>query len=207
MTNPLLIVLSLLAVSMIAAALTGSALYFRLSYLWGGLLLINWIMSRLSLRGIRINRTARSLRSQVGQVFEERFEIQNTSRLPCIWIEVRDRSPVPGSRGSHVLTLIGGRESRTYLSRTRLVERGIFPLGPTELISGDLFGFFPARRIIPSRDSVLVYPLMVDVQSFPNPPGLLPGGKHCAGVLLRSRRMQQGFANMLPAIRSIASIG
>ncbi len=177
MTNPLLIVLSLLAVSMIAAALTGSALYFRLSYLWGGLLLINWIMSRLSLRGIRINRTARSLRSQVGQVFEERFEIQNTSRLPCIWVEVRDRSPVPGSRGSHVLTLIGGRESRTYLSRTRLVERGIFPLGPTELISGDLFGFFPARRIIPSRDSVLVYPLMVDVQSFPNPPGLLPGGE------------------------------
>ena len=207
MTNPFLIVLSLLAVSMIAATLTGSALYFRLSYLWGGLLLLNWIMSRLSLRGIRISRTARSLRSQVGQVFEERFEIQNTSRLPCIWVEVRDRSPVPGSCGSHVLTLIGGRESRTYLSRTRLVERGIFPLGPTDLISGDLFGFFPARRIIPSRDSVLVYPRWSTFRASQIRPACSPGEKRCAGVPPRLRRMRQGFENTPLEIRSIASIG
>lgn len=177
MTNAARIVLILLAISLIAGALTGSSLYFRLVYVWGGLLLLSGVMSWLSLRGIRVNRSARSLRSQVGQIFEERFEIQNTSRLPCLWVEVRDHSPLPGTRGSHVLTLIGGRESRTYLSRTRLVERGVFPLGPTELISGDLFGIFPAHRLVPNQDTILVYPLLVDVQSFPNPPGLLPGGE------------------------------
>jgi uncharacterized protein (DUF58 family) len=177
MTNALRIVLILLAVSLIAGGITGISLYYRLSYLWGALLLISFGMSRLSLRGVQVKRTARALRSQVGQIFEERFELQNPSRWLRLWIEVRDLSTLPGSRGSHVLTLVGGRESRTYLSRTRLVERGVFPLGPTELISGDLFGIFPARHSIPVQDTVLVYPIMVDVQSFPNPPGLLPGGE------------------------------
>ncbi len=54
--NALRIVLILLAVSLLAGAITGISLYFRLSYLWGGLLLISWGMSRLSLRGVQVNR-------------------------------------------------------------------------------------------------------------------------------------------------------
>jgi uncharacterized protein (DUF58 family) len=177
MTYALRIVLILLAICVIAGVTTGSSLYYRLSYVWAALLLVSWGMSRLALHGVTSRRSARTLRSQVGQIFEERFEIHNESRWPCLWVEVRDHTPLPGSRGSHVLTMIGGHESRTYLSRTRLVERGVFPLGPTELISGDLFGLFPVRRNIPNQDSVLVYPMMVDVASFPNPPGLLPGGE------------------------------
>lgn len=171
------VVLILLALSLIAGAMTGSQLYYRLSYLWGLLLLGSWVMSTLALRGMEVRRTARTLRSQVGQVFEERFEIHNPGRFPRLWIEVRDESPLPGSRGSHVLTLIGGHESRTYLARTRLTERGVFPLGPTVLISGDLFGLFPVQRTYQNQDSLLVYPIMFDVRSFPNPPGLLPGGE------------------------------
>lgn len=177
MTTALRIVLVLLVISLVAGFTTGSVLYYRLSYVWGGLLLASFGMSRLSLRGLSVKRAARTLRSQVGQIFEERFELLNLSRWPRLWIEVRDLSSLPGTRGSHVLTLVGGKESRTYLSRTRLVERGVFPLGPTDLLSGDLFGLFPARRTVPTQDSLLVYPMMVDVYSFPNPPGLLPGGE------------------------------
>jgi uncharacterized protein (DUF58 family) len=57
------------------------------------------------------------------------------------------------------------------------VQRGVFPLGPTVLGSGDLFGLFPVNSSLPAQDSLLVYPMMVDVRSFPNPPGLLPGGE------------------------------
>lgn len=171
------VVLILLALSLIAGAMTGSQLYYRLSYLWGLLLVGSWLMATFALRGMEVRRTARTLRSQVGQVFEERFEIHNPGRFPRLWIEVRDESSLPGSRGSHVLTLIGGHESRTYLARTRLTERGVFPLGPTVLNSGDLFGLFPVRREFPNQDNLLVYPIMFDVQSFPNPPGLLPGGE------------------------------
>lgn len=177
MTRSARLVLILLGVSLLAGAITGTALYFRLSYLWAGLLMVSWVMSRLSLRGVKLRRTARALRSQVGQVFEEHYELQNNSRWPRLWIEVHDGSPLPGAHGSHVITLIGGRESRTYLARTRLVQRGVFALGPTTLVSGDLFGLFPVSRTIPSQDSVLVYPMLVEVRGFPNPPGLLPGGE------------------------------
>jgi uncharacterized protein (DUF58 family) len=177
MTAAQRVVLFLLAVSLVAGAVTGQPLYYRLSYLWLLLLLISWVMSRLSLRGVQVRRTARTLRSQVGHIFEERYEILNTSRLPRLWIEVRDESSLPGSHGSHVLTMIGGREMRTYLARTRLTNRGVFPLGPTVLVSGDLFGLFPVERSYDNEDSLLVYPMMVDVRSFPNPPGLLPGGE------------------------------
>lgn len=177
MTYSARVVLGLLAISLLAGAITGESLYFRLSYLWGGLLLVSYLMSRLALYRVRVSRTPRALRSQVGQVFEEHYEVQNNSRWPRLWIEVHDESVLPGSHGSHVITLIGGNESRTYLARTRLAERGVFPLGPTTLVSGDLFGLFPVRRIFPSQEAVLVYPTLVDIHSFPNPAGLLPGGE------------------------------
>ncbi len=177
MNSARIIFLVLLAISLLAGAVTGSMLYFRLSYLWGFILLGSWVMSRLALRSLLIERNARFLRSQVGQIFEERYEITNQSWLPRLWLEIRDESPLPGSRGSHVLTLIGGKETRTYLSRTRLVQRGVFPLGPTVLESGDLFGLFPNTHIFPSQETLLVYPMMVEIRDFPNPPGLLPGGE------------------------------
>lgn len=181
MSTSLRIVIVLLVISLVFGALMGGdergAILYRLAYLWALLLIGGWLMSQLSLRGVQLTRTARALRSQVGQIFEERYEIVNPSRIPRLWIEVKNESNLPGSSGSHVLTLIGARESRTYLARTRLTSRGIFHLGPTELISGDLFGLFPIRRKESSRDSLLVYPLVFDVASFPNPPGLLPGGE------------------------------
>lgn len=177
MTYSARIVLILLGVSLAAGAITGQPLYFRLAYLWAGLLIFSFVTSRLALRGVQMRRTARTLRSQVGQIYEEHYELRNTSRLPRLWVEVRDGSSLPGSHGSHVLTLVGGRESRSYLARIRLAERGVYPLGPTYLVSGDLFGLFPVQRVVPVQDSLLVYPMMVDVRSFPNPPGLLPGGE------------------------------
>ena len=171
------LVIILLVISVLAGIMTAQPLYYRLAYLWAFLIAGSWLMARLSLRGVRLIRTTRTLRSQVGQVFEERYEIQNPGRLPRLWIEVHDESPLPFSRGSHVLSLVGGRESRTYLARTRLSERGIFPLGPTQLHSGDIFGLFPASRSYPSENSLLVYPMLFGVRYFPGPAGLLPGGE------------------------------
>ena len=167
----------LFGLSLVAGFITGNILYYRLSYLFGFLIALSWFLSYFSIRGLVFKRTSRTVRSQVGQIFEEKFEVRNPSRLPKLWIEVRDESTLPGSKGSHVLTMIGGKESRTYLARTRLTDRGVFSLGPTILASGDIFGLFPVKRVFTSEDTLLVYPMIVDVRSFPNPPGLLPGGE------------------------------
>lgn len=171
------IVLILLALSAAAGVATGGKIYYRLAGFWAVLFFGSWLWSEYALRGLTFKRKARTLRAQVGQIFEERYEIENIGRLPRLWLEVHDESPLPGADGSRVLTMIEGRNARSYLSRTRLIQRGVFPLGPTVLASGDVFGLFPVMKTIPSEDSLLVYPMMVDVHNFPNPPGLLPGGE------------------------------
>jgi uncharacterized protein (DUF58 family) len=177
MTVPQRIVLLLLAFSLIAGLATGSAIYYRLSYFWAILFGGGWAWSRFALKGISLRRSARTTRAQVGQIFEERYEVINESRVPKIWFEVKNESPLPDSGGSQVLTLLGGRQRRIYWSQTFLKHRGVFPLGPTVMASGDLFGLFPVSMTQPVRESLLVYPLMFHIHSFPNPAGLLPGGE------------------------------
>jgi len=164
-------------VFLLAALATGSALYYRLTYLWVPLILFSWIWAKFSLVRVNVERRARGLRQEVGQVFEERFKICNEIRLARLWIQIKDNGDLPESNGSRVLTFIGGRQQRNYLSHTPLKKRGLYSLGPTELISGDPFGFFVCRRIVPNRAKLLVIPYMVDINSFLTPSGLLPGGK------------------------------
>lgn len=171
------IVLLLFALSLLAGITTGHQIYYRLTYFFGLLFFGSWVWSWLALRGIRVERKARALRAQVGQIYEERFEVINESRLFRMWIEVKNESTLPDAGGSQVLTLIGGRQKRVYWSQTLLSRRGVFPLGPTVLSSSDLFGLFPVSRVIPAEDSLLVYPMMFELRSFPNPAGLLPGGE------------------------------
>lgn len=177
MTSGQIIVLVLLALSIIGGAVTGSQLYFRLAYLWGLLFAGSWGWALISLRGVEFTRRSRTFRAQVGQVFEERFEIDNPNRLPRLWISVRDESPLPGSQGSRVFPMVEARRGRTYVARTRLIQRGVFSLGPTVLESGDPFGLVPVTRVIPAEESLLVFPMMVEVGAFPNPAGVMPGGE------------------------------
>ncbi len=183
------VVLLLLTASLLAGVVFGSPFYYRLAYVWVFLYAGSWLLSKMSLRGLEVRRTARFLRSQVGQIFEERVEVLNHTRWPKLWVEVKDESALPGSRGSQVLSMIRGGESRSYLVRTRLLQRGVFHLGPTTLVSGDLFGLFPTSRSIPAQETLLVYPMMFDIRAFPSPLGWLSGGE-----ALR-RRTQQITAN------------
>jgi uncharacterized protein (DUF58 family) len=171
------VVLGLLGLSLLALAVTGAPIYSRLSYLWGFLLVGSWAWTTLVLRGVTVQRQTRTLRAQVGQILQERFEVQNSGRLPRLWLEVHDESSLPGSRGSYVLPLIWGRQRWPYRARTPLLQRGVFPLGPTVLASRDPFGLFPVSRTLAPDASLLVYPMTVEVGSFPSPPGLLPGGE------------------------------
>jgi uncharacterized protein (DUF58 family) len=177
MSITLKVVVSLFVLSAFSFAVTGNELYSRLVYLWIFLLTSSWLSVKVSLRGLRAERKARLHRSQVGHVFSEQFFVRNKSRLPILWLELQDRSPLPGARGSRVFTRINARESQFFLSRTRLQKRGLFPLGPTELVAGDVFGLFQINKLVQATESLLVYPFMVDVTDFPNPPGLLPGGE------------------------------
>ena len=156
---------------------TGVALYVRLMYLGAFILFSAWLWSQISLNDLRIIRRARSLRASVGDVFEETFELVNSSRIPRLFVEVSNETSLPAAAGSRLLTWISPKEKRTYIARTWLAQRGAYPLGPTTLESGDPFGFFYKKRSFASTDSLLVLPLIIPIADFPSPAGLLPGGK------------------------------
>ena len=156
---------------------TGSELYIRLAYFSGLLILVSFIWMYFSLARMHFERHARSLRASVGDIFEETFELRNTGRLPGLYVEVVNESDIPQATGSRILTWIRGRQKRSYLARTWLTRRGVFSLGPTTIASGDPFGIFPIKRTIPAVDRLLVLPLIIPIEEFFSPIGLLPGGK------------------------------
>ncbi len=81
MTSSLRVVFGLLAFSLAGIFLGDQEIYARLSYLWIFLISGNYILSKLALRGISLKRSARSLKGQVGEIFEETFEIINAGPI------------------------------------------------------------------------------------------------------------------------------
>ncbi|MDR3575123.1 MAG: DUF58 domain-containing protein [Anaerolineaceae bacterium] len=168
-------------------------IFYQLIYLCTLLIILSAIWTFFSVRGITIMRSARGLHQQLGQIFEERFELFNTSRISHPYLEVRDEAVLFRKGGSRVISWIAPHEKRNYNSYTYLSKRGEFSLGPTVLFSGDPFGLFSYTRRLPAEKSLLVLPHTVDLEYFPFPPGLLPGGRalhrktseptpHAAGV-------------------------
>ena len=193
MTPGRVFVLLILGIGAIGTAVNGAGFYVRILYIGFLLIALAWLMTTLSLRGIKVERRARAMRGTVGDIFEEHYEITNTSKMPKLWLEVVNETSIPHASGSRVLTLLRGRQKRSYTSRTWLTGRGGFALGPTRITSGDPFGIFRATRTYPADSSLVVLPMLFNVNHFISPPGLLPGGKairrksiditpHAAGV-------------------------
>lgn len=193
MTPGRVFVFLIFVVGAIGTVVNGANYYIRMLYIGLLLIVLAWLMTTLSLRGIKVERRARSLRGTVGDIFEEHYEINNTSKIPKLWLEVANEAAVPNASGSRVVTLLRGKQKRSYTARTWLTSRGGFTLGPTKITSGDPFGIFRASRTFPADSSLLVLPMLFNVNHFLAPPGLLPGGKairrksiditpHAAGV-------------------------
>jgi uncharacterized protein (DUF58 family) len=139
--------------------------------------MLAWLLTIFSLRGVKLERQARSQRGSVGDIFEEHFEVTNASGLPKLWLEVANDSNIPNATGSRILTFLRAKQRRIYTARTWLTSRGGFLLGPTSITSGDPFGIFRVSKVFPAKSSLVVLPLLFQVNEFLSPPGLLSGGK------------------------------
>jgi uncharacterized protein (DUF58 family) len=188
-----ILVLIALAVGGVGTAVNGGTVYVRILYVSVLLIVLAWLLTVPALRGIRVERQARSLRASVGDIFEEHFEIYNASRLPKLWLEVANQSTIPHATGSRVLTFLRANQKRIYTARTWLTARGGYPLGPTTVTSGDPFGIFRTSKNYPATSSLVVLPVIFPISQFLSPLGLLPGGRairrksadvtpHAAGV-------------------------
>jgi uncharacterized protein (DUF58 family) len=175
-TSQAKVVAILFILSLLAGIVTGWDTYYNLSYVWGGLLIISFVWSRIALIGLEFSRKPRTLRAQVGRIYEETIRLKNASRIPKLWVEVHDSSNLPGHRASIVTARMGRRQTKDWLIRTICTRRGRFQIGPVEVMAGDPFGLFPRLRKYEQEYYIVVLPKTDRIRSFPFPSGRLPGG-------------------------------
>ncbi|MBL8078764.1 MAG: DUF58 domain-containing protein [Anaerolineales bacterium] len=188
-----ILIAALILVGIAGIVVNGAAIYLRFLYLGILLLVGSFVWTFWVGRSLQLQRSSRVQRANVGDIFEESYDVVNQSRLMAPWIEVVNESKLPFASGSRILTLFMGKQKRHYLARTWLTRRGAFPLGPTRISVGDPFGFFHYAKEIAASQTLLILPMLFEVKSFLFPPGLLPGGQvirrkssditpHAAGV-------------------------
>ena len=146
----------------------------RLGYtlLFGLLLSAAWAWA--SGRGLHVRMSRSRDRVQAGEAIIERFEVENRSRLPKLWLELEERTSLPGHRARFVASLgPGGR--RSWRLQTTCTRRGVYDIGPISVSGGDPFGIFKRVLRFGHRRSLVVYPRAVDLPRYSAPPANLPG--------------------------------
>jgi len=176
MSLRLLFLLAALVFSWLFAFNSGRDLAYNLAYLLTGILALSYGWAWNSTRFVQINRYTRARRSQVGQFFEETFEIRNLGRLPKLWLELRDYSTVPFHGVSRVVNNLQGRNSQRWQVCTLCQQRGHFRLGSMSLHSGDPLGLFSVGHNLSLTSDLIVYPATVELNTFQPPIADLAGG-------------------------------
>ncbi|MCX2726191.1 DUF58 domain-containing protein [Thermomicrobium sp. 4228-Ro] len=168
-------VVALALIVLFLSQLNRWVVFDKLFFVLVTVLLVSFVWSRLALSGLAVRRRTVTDRAHVGDQLVEYVELENRSRLGKLWVEVIDQSDLPGHRLSRVVTL-GGHAKVSWRAKTWCTRRGRFRLGPMVLRSGDPFGLFECRVLIPATHQLVVYPAVVDLSTVRLPAGELPGG-------------------------------
>ncbi|NJM07826.1 DUF58 domain-containing protein, partial [Candidatus Gracilibacteria bacterium] len=185
-------VLLLAGASYLAAQSTGIRLFFHLSYILAGLVLLAFVWAVFNLRGLTLQREVLTTRANVGEHARERLAITNRWPLPKLWVELQDQSDMPQHAPGFVAYIPGGQRTR-LIARTLCTRRGRFTLGPSTLISGDPFGIVRLTRRFHETSEIVVYPQTFALPHFALPSAELPGGQET-----RSRTF-----NVTPAVATV----
>ena len=124
--------------------------------------------------GLRVRMSRSRDRVQAGELIIERFEVINETRVPKLWLELEERSELPGHRARFVASL-GSRGRRSWRLETVCRRRGLYDLGPIMVRSSDPFDIFPREFRFGARRSLVVYPQALDLPRYSVPPANLPG--------------------------------
>ena len=147
----------------------------------GGSWSFSYLWVRSLAHGLRLEREIRYGWAQVGDRLEQRFTVTNKNWAPGLWLEVDDRSNLPGNLSSRV-TAIGGNDTTQWKTAGTCSRRGLYTIGPTCLRSGDPLGLFTIETCMSDSTVLLVLPPVLPLPSIE----IASGGR--AGESQRTRR-------------------
>jgi len=165
--------LFLVALVLFIALLNGQSDLAVLSLLVLGMATAAKLWTRMSLSGLKCNGRVDKWRVFPEEEVTLNVKVANEKFLP-VWLKVKASVEGLFDASSHEKTLMKGSGLLWYQRvgfEWKLVaqRRGIYQIGPMRLGAGDLFGFFSSEKKIEEAISVIVYPRLVPLKSFPLP--------------------------------------
>lgn len=135
-----------------AITMTGLGMMLGLPFLWARQMALH-VSARRMLRYHAV---------QVGDELEENLQLVNRSAAEVLWAEFVDQSDLPGYALSSVRSA-SGRETLDWRVHTACRQRGVYQLGPWQLVLGDPLGVFTVTQSYFERREVLVYPPLAEL--------------------------------------------
>lgn len=131
------------------------------------------IWSRWSLLSLTCRAAVDKEKVFPGERISLRVEAENAKFLP-VWLRMKvplSAALHPSSRDETLIKESGLLWYQKVGFQWELTahRRGFYPVGPPDIQAGDLLGFFPRERKTGEEVSVLVYPRLIPLKSFPLP--------------------------------------
>jgi uncharacterized protein (DUF58 family) len=162
----LIIILLLILIIALAGALT---LLWRFFIFISAVLLLSYIWSRLTARGIQCHVEKLPRFFQVGERFEMAFTLTNRSTIPTPLIELQEDTDLPGYLNKLSVSL-SSRGSYSWRTEVYCQRRGRYGAGVLKMRVTDPLGFFPVERRIGEHQEITVYPATLDLPLFERTP-------------------------------------
>ncbi len=135
---------------------------------------------------LKIGREMRFGWAQVGDILEERINVQNTSSMPAIWLQIQDHTNLT-DKSKSIGTSVGAHGHTSWRTQHKCIRRGLYRLGPTTIHTGDLFGLFELTLHDPAESNILITPPTVPLPQITVASGGLTGdGRLTKGVFEQS---------------------
>ena len=154
--------LPFLIILMIVAAILQQDAVLTIFYLIIGVYLVGFFWSRKALNNVDVARNFPK-RIFLNQPINISLELINRSWLPVVWLQIHESLPIEliSPNFYHQVINLGSHEKVKLNFSFRGNKRGYYPIGPTSLHSGDIFGLTQngERHIEP--DHLTVYPKII----------------------------------------------
>jgi uncharacterized protein (DUF58 family) len=154
-----------LVILMVVAALVNSDSVMTVFYMIFGIILIGLWWNQHGIRHIKVSRKFDD-HAYLFQKSELELQIENTSILPIIWLEIHESLPVNVRNTPVQNYVISLPPKGKYTLKYPLysLKRGFYKLGPTSISSGDILGITHSAEIFYEPDHFIVYPTIVNFE-------------------------------------------
>ncbi|MEZ4639368.1 MAG: DUF58 domain-containing protein [Caldilineaceae bacterium] len=154
---------------------------------------VTWAWGALSLAGLTYERRFSEIRAFQGEQIQLTLTVSNRKPLPLTWLSIEDSFPAVLPVDGKTITLNRATNLGEFRSfwmpnafqrvqrhfTVDCVERGFHRFGPTQLSTGDGFGFFGRTVTLPEEQRLIVYPRLYSVDEL-NLPAKNPFGERRA---------------------------